>query len=62
MPVMKYYFISYACDKVRADEMTDRHPVEWLVMVREENPKCDYCILFWEEVSQGIYEKFGNLI
>jgi hypothetical protein len=70
-PPDHFYFVSYAYlpygdlgihpGWAYADTLIDKHPVQWLVELREEQPasytkrKDDYRIIFWLEVTEEVY-------
>jgi len=70
------YFISYAWKSPRgvwslSEEITDKHPIEWLVECREKRggeyvPGIkrggDFYLLFWTEISEEVAEKFKDKI
>lgn len=62
---MVYYFIMYMWKRIGdayweySEEMSGKHPVQWLVDIRNNSSE-SYALIGWKEVPKEIYDDYKD--
>jgi hypothetical protein len=61
---MRYYFISYEWhyrgqENRFANEISDIHPLKWLLNTKENNKGCYCTLLSWNEITEEEYKTYN---